>query len=145
MAFEKIIVMGRNAAGRLDLDVRYAVISINDGNEATPIKRTWGLSNLLVLHFADVGNPQMSADQASQVWSFVRSVGVRTLVIHCFAGVSRSISVAMAIADVTGMGRLAIEWQSKPWHAELLDGPPNRHVYDLVKAAASPIPVPLAA
>jgi predicted protein tyrosine phosphatase len=140
---KKIIVMGRNAASKLDLDEPYAVISINDISDNTPIQRRWGLRGLLVLHFEDVaedGSGSMKREHADQVVDFVKGLSVETLVVHCLAGVSRSPSMAFAIAENTiGAGRNAVEWTSKPWYADYADMP-NKLVYRLTSEAFGKVP-----
>ena len=141
MSLNKIIVMGRHAASKLDLDEPYAVISINDPFETTPIKKKWGLRGLLCLSFMDVDVAEkdykdaMQPHHADQVVEFVKGLNVETLVVHCLAGVSRSPSMAFAIAENTiGAGRNAVEWTSKPWHADYMDVP-NKLVYRLTSEA----------
>ncbi len=126
-------------AAALDLPHAYAVVSINDFGDPCPVKRRWGLQDVLSLEFMDVGEGQMAMtpEQAREVWTFVRGLPseVETLVIHCFAGVSRSISTAFAIADVLGMGRTCIRWVRQPAWGAVHHDPPNRHVYRLVREA----------
>ena len=144
-AFERIIVLPRSGASELDLDERYAVVSINDPGDPCPVKTRWGLLDCLTLHFHDFDTAQVEQDEwsarnamqpehAMQIWEFVRRYagGCPILVVHCFAGVSRSISVAMALADGLKLGRNVIGWANRPeWIADAAHGsPPNRHVYE---------------
>jgi predicted protein tyrosine phosphatase len=51
---------------------------------------------------------------------------VDAVLVHCFAGASRSPSLAMAIADATGLSRWSIDWSPQDPTVE----PPNVHVYE---------------
>lgn len=151
----KLVVRSREQVRTLDPDFRYLVISISDpppDGEPLKVPQRWGLLDVLHLEFHDfdlwaLGDKKnglfrnrtieelaMTADHAKAIWDFVqrpRSIEPAGIVIHCHAGVSRSPSVAMALADALRLDRSAIDWQS--W-----DGPldpdrraPNWHVYRL--------------
>jgi predicted protein tyrosine phosphatase len=143
----RLKVLSRRLAMTHESTTRYAVISIHDPPpevESAKIPQRWGLEGILRLGFHDV-DPQthmshrgmeslaMRSEQAREVWRFVRDkwLKVECLVIHCEAGVSRSPSVAMAIADAFAMGRDVIDWRD---FDPSLD-PPNWHVYDTMMRA----------
>lgn len=135
----------------------FSVISIHDPQpEGFPnkIMPQEGLSKVLYLGFHDFDvlngrsedfwdresmlNPghtlrelAMTAEHAAQIWGFVSTVAEPLLVIHCEAGVSRSPSVAMAIADCLHIRRSNIDWH----HMDVEQHPPNEHVYRTVRMA----------
>lgn len=55
----------------------------------------------------------------------------QTLIVHCEAGVSRSPSMALAIAETLGVSKYSIEPVARNWDAQ----PLNPWVYQLTKAA----------
>lgn len=72
----------------------------------------------------------MTDSDGLAIWEWLASVKEKLLIVHCFAGVSRSPSIAMAIADCLHVPRSSIQWNED-------DDPtaeaPNRHVYDCVR------------
>jgi predicted protein tyrosine phosphatase len=145
----RIVVLPMSEVAAVDYDVPYAIVSIRDPGDRPPIRKRWGLRGVLPLEFhdfdpvPDVTVPDsfrakaMQAHHAEALAAFVRGLDedVEVLVVHCFAGVSRSISAAMAIADHLNLGRGSIEWL----RAHCLDShhlsPPNQHVYRLTREA----------
>jgi predicted protein tyrosine phosphatase len=145
----RLIVLPRHAMARLDLDVPYVVISISDpppAGEPARIPQRWGLRGVLRLAFLDtdpgrheyglyqgtsVNELSMQPSDGQAIWEFVKrwQNEVGAIVIHCEAGVSRSPSVAMALADALEWGRSCIEWTFNP-----TEPPPNLHVYQVVRA-----------
>lgn len=143
---KRIIVRSRADAERQVKEFfspAFAVISITD--PGYPEARVDGhncCTGVLRLKFDDIDPPRweprdwddktvMHDGHASRTWEFVRDqwLKIDTLLIHCEAGVSRSPSLAMAIADVHALGRDAIDWER-----DVNRDPPNGHVYDtLVK------------
>lgn len=71
----------------------------------------------------------MRSEHGAKIWEFVSTVTEPLLVIHCEAGVSRSPSVAMAIADCLHIRRSNIDWR----HMDVEQHPPNEHVYRTVR------------
>lgn len=151
---EKIIVLPRWKAESLDLNQRCRLISITDPvpfGQPAAIKRRWCLdqdTDLLRLEFDDVcrhglhahedfGGHRLfpiTADQGKAIAGFAMSCPHPVLVIHCEAGASRSPSAAMAIADITSLGRHIIQWggfeECQSPRAERM--PPNQSVYEAV-------------
>lgn len=85
-------------------------------------------------------NRWIQSQQAARLWAAVREAvagGATSLVIHCIAGLSRSASAAMAIADRLGLPRSAIDWRPREgdFNQYVNDDPPNRHVYRTVREA----------
>ena len=107
----------------------YAAISIQDtigGGFGFELKENRFCKGVLTLYFDDIEEPErglklMEPAQAKRIISFIRDhQDVDTLLIHCFAGVSRSRAVGV-------------------FAAELLELPPidekyfNEHVYGTLK------------
>lgn len=147
----RILVLPRSKATRLDIPGKYAVVSIHDpapDGEPAKIPQRWGLVAVQWLAFHDfdlnmnyppgiwdkerhgrrLHDWAMTRTHAREVWDFVRThwQQIETLVVHCEAGVSRSPSVAMAVADAYALGRDAISWDNLDPDGD----PPNGHVYD---------------
>ena len=123
----------------------YALISICDPRKRSPRLRTSGLCRgVLRLRFHDsipvegLTLPDtiklMTTRQAGAIWRFVRQHQdeIRTLVVHCEAGMSRSPAVAAAICR--GLGGDDARF--------FRDLQPNLHVYRLVLEAAGATPDP---
>lgn len=137
----KIIVLPKWKAEHLDLDERYIIISITDPQpfgEPAKIKTRWGLVDLLRLEFYDLEPPYppkneglMTDDHAKEIWKFINQYNLDdvTLVVHCEAGVSRSPSIACAIADCLNINRTVIELSETGF----FDQPANKHCYDLIR------------
>src|SRR5687768_15382982 len=91
----RILVMGRTSAAALDLSEPYAVVSINDPGERSPID--WRKAeDGFCLWFRDIDGPSiesMTPYDAELTWAFLSSLpyGVGTLVVHCLMGRGRSI------------------------------------------------------
>ncbi len=146
----KIHVRGRFEATRFDVPYRCAIISITDSGSDKPQFRQFCLmseKHLLRLQFDDVDVSQytaadlelfdcypMSDYHAKQIPRFLRSIeneDLSALLIHCEAGISRSISTAMAICDALQWSRDVIDWKGRDVNAK----PPNSHVYQCVWSA----------
>jgi predicted protein tyrosine phosphatase len=139
--FSRILILPRSALAALALPEPCAVVSIDGPRYGGTAEWFTASDGRLDLYFADVGkgNPgAMSQRQATRLACFVRAVAgeaeVRTLVVACNFGVSRSPSVAFAVADALNLGRAAIEWRARPGDVVHRD-PPNSHVYGIVCAA----------
>lgn len=115
----------------------WAIVSIRDPrSRRVRIPRQRSLVDVLELAYHDaepVTNLKlpadvilMSADQAKAIWSFVERVRprVKTLVVQCEQGMSRSPAVAAALSHALGL-------DVERWFEEYL---PNRHVFDLMLA-----------
>lgn len=74
----------------------------------------------------------MTNAHALQIWNFLANVKEKLLIIHCYAGISRSPSIAMAVADSLDIPRTSIIWNEDLDPAQ---HPPNRHVYNCVRRA----------
>ena len=88
----------------------YAVISIQDtkdGGFGFELKENRYCKAVLTVYFDDIEKPQpdlkmMSHSQAEEITEFIRahSDEVDTLLIHCFAGISRSAAVGMIAREI---------------------------------------------
>lgn len=99
----------------LCLDNGVDIVSISDTHsEARTVSRQWRAANVhpvnaaVFLKFADVEEPSqgMTTEQATRIVNFV-DVTVRkkkVLVVHCFAGISRSGAVAKFVNDYYLLG-----------------------------------------
>lgn len=74
----------------------------------------------------------MTDEHAMAIWDFLSKTTEKLLVVHCFAGVSRSPSIAMAIADSLHIPRASIVWGED---RDPTETPPNQHVYHCVRRA----------
>lgn len=153
----RFCVRSRNGVNRETYGKPFSVISIHDpepDGEPNKIRPQFGLSKVLHLGFHDYDlthdKPEgfwdrqsllapghtlrelaMTHEHGLKVWDFVRGVSEPLLVIHCEAGVSRSPSIAMAIADCLHIRRRQIDWH----HMDVEQHPPNEHVYRTVRMA----------
>jgi predicted protein tyrosine phosphatase len=103
----RFLVLSRLQAMKLDLVEPHAVISICEpGAEKAMIPEGGSCRGILRLSFHDVDRPERAgailfdAAHAWEILRFVESVrkDIRTLVVHCEAGVSRSAGVAAALS-----------------------------------------------
>jgi predicted protein tyrosine phosphatase len=129
--YDHIVVRPMFELTKLGLKAPYMVVSIGDPFDPdVRIPWSWKLQDVLRVRFADVdlanSSTGMETKHARLIWDFIeRHKDIRNLVVHCVVGVSRSPSVAMAIADCTGNSRHVIQWERDPCGA-----PPNKRVYD---------------
>lgn len=136
----------------------YSMISITDSfSPEVKIIKDGYLRDLLRLEFMDldltrvntkywdqeyktsghsIGSFAMHHAHAEKIARFCRMTSVDCLVVHCKVGVSRSPSVAFAIADSLQIPRELISWPI----GDVCYTPPNRHVYDLVMQAFKDFP-----
>lgn len=108
----------------------YAVISIQDSHTGGGFGFTFNKTNycrdVLTLYFDDTEKPVpgtvlFSEAHASQIIDFInKNRNVDTLLVHCYAGQSRSRAVAAFAVKMLGANN----------RAYLIGGVPNRHVYD---------------
>lgn len=106
---KRIIVLNRVDAEEYIEESRWACISITtDADDQARIRRPRRVG-LLRLAFADMTQPQpgfilFGDDHAHDILDFVTHTWrrIRTLMIHCHAGRSRSAAVAAAIARLKG-------------------------------------------
>lgn len=90
-------------------DASFAIISINSPATETTIK---GTDNILHLEFLDLEEKDVdeemilegiafNAQHAQRIIDFINTIqaddSINTLIVHCFAGVSRSAAVSLAI------------------------------------------------
>ncbi len=150
------VVYPRWRAQLCDPGVRHVIISITDpppdgGPLKAPIR--FGREGVLRLEFDDfdlakIGQHDaylldsafrgrtirewaMQPEHAVKIWDFMEQhADVEAVIVHCEAGASRSPSVAMALADVLGIKRGRVHSEGH----NMAGDPPNRHVYDLVRA-----------
>lgn len=132
-AFGKILVLRGSDAVKFTYDLPWACISIWDDHNFPEIKSE-NRVELLQLIFKDYRHPDpdleyvFTREQADQIALFAERNWDRVgmLMIHCYAGISRSTAVAQAISDVY-----------QPEYSELIGKVywPNPHVYELVTEA----------
>ena len=101
----QIVVLSRIEAEDFECGVPWGCISIADTEEDLPRLHRRRRRAVLPLVFADIeqplpGYPLFSTGQAHDILDFVTQYWrrIRTLMIHCHAGLSRSPAVAAAIA-----------------------------------------------
>lgn len=144
----KIYTMPRRLAEQMDFDERCAVVSITDpppdGGPARIPKR-WCIDEVLRLAFHDIdpadwptihsinGKPiaeavmqQSDADRAAQFIHRHATGGTPILVIHCEAGVSRSVSMALAVRA---------KYPNSSYAPPNVSDVPNKHVFRLMRDA----------
>ncbi len=108
----------------------YAVISIQDtkdGGFGFELKENRYCKAVLTVYFDDIDNPQpglkmMSRSQAEEITEFIRAHldDVDTLLIHCFAGISRSAAIGMIAREVLGQTNDKPEYYNRYVYEELL-------------------------
>lgn len=118
----------------LERDDTYAVISIQDsytgGGFGFTFNRTEYCRDVLTLYVDDIVRPVdgavlFSEDHAAQVIDFIRrNRGVDSLLVHCYAGQSRSRAVAAFAVEMLGADNSAY----------FNGGSPNDHIYRSLKA-----------
>ena len=125
---EKIVIMSQEEALRMLPKMEdTAVVSIVGKDQANPV---WEGARLPVYNVSfDDTEDSMSetcaeAKDFSGLKSFLDTADAKTLVVHCYAGISRSAGVAAAIAEYLGI-RMRI-WTNRHYD-------PNVLVYELVK------------
>jgi predicted protein tyrosine phosphatase len=149
----RIVVLSRRLSRKADFADPFAVISITDPppySEPVRFRLRWGLRAVLPLSFHDFDPPRhdpailidgkpltswtMTAADAEAVRAFVaeHAETAKILLIHCEAGVSRSPSMAFAIADAMGWPRKVVQWGRPGMNAMKA---PNGHVYRTTLAA----------
>ena len=108
----------------------YAVISIQDtkdGGFGYELKENRYCKAVLTVYFDDIEKPQpglkmMSHSQAEEIVEFIRahSDDADTLLIHCFAGISRSAAVGMTAREILGQKSDKPEFFNRYVYEELL-------------------------
>lgn len=134
MTLQRVLFLSQKAAEAMSGDPGVAVISITDPDKPeAELHPGWGAALRLAFHDSDpLTFPGMNLDMISMheaqgrcISGFLETLppGVRTLVVHCRAGISRSAAVAKAVADTLGL----------PFDADYKDF--NRHVYAVTRQA----------
>ena len=112
----KILILPRSSARQFTYDKPWACISIGTFKEELPKINKVQLTDILQLTFVDLdaqpgaawlerhpGEDKLfTSEQAKQIWEFVAKVwdDIDLLMIHCYAGISRSSAVGKAISEV---------------------------------------------
>lgn len=107
---KNFITMSRGMAKRYshkDVLEEYIIISINEPNEK-PLKfnRNIRLKDVLYLYFEDIseireGFITISDKDVSEIFNFInKHKNIDNIIIHCLAGVSRSVSIRCALEEV---------------------------------------------
>lgn len=108
----------------------YIIISIQDTQNngfGFTFNKSKYCVDVLTLYFDDIdrdtpGLKMFTSEQAAEIVNFVKQhEKVAKIIVHCYAGESRSAAVAQAIAEEFG----AIQINKQP--------SPNRHVYNTLK------------
>ena len=107
---KNFIAMSRTQAKRYTYKQNtedYIIISISEPNEKSPkFNRTSHLKDVLYLYFEDISETSethvtMSNQDAIDILEFIdRYKNVNNIIIHCLAGVSRSVSVKCALEEI---------------------------------------------
>jgi predicted protein tyrosine phosphatase len=102
----KVVVLPLSGAREFKYTKPWACISICDEGDPPAKISDVNREDILRLYFDDYefpgpGRKLMEDNQAAEIWEFVRKVWdkVDLLMVHCYAGISRSSAVAMAISD----------------------------------------------
>lgn len=112
----------------------YAVISIQDSHTqgfGVQFTENQYCKGVLTLHFDDIvreveGAVLFTDDMADQIIAFVKShKSVDTLLIHCYAGQSRSRAVGAFVVEMLG-------GDNRKYFEE---GTPNQYIYDVLETA----------
>ena len=108
----------------------YVVISIQDtkdGGFGFELKENRYCKAVLTVNFDDIAKPEhglkmISRSQAEEIIAFIRthSDDVDTLLIHCFAGLSRSAAVGMIARKILGQTSDKPEYYNRYVYEELL-------------------------
>lgn len=103
-------VYSRVQACALDSDPNAVMISVSAPNDPAPLKDGWGEIHRLEFH--DIvereeghGIPSLTLfdeEMADKLWSLIDNINGRRVVVHCDAGISRSVAIGMVIADWAG-------------------------------------------
>lgn len=107
---KKFIAMSKEQAKRYtykNVSEDYIIVSINEPNERYPkFNRTVRLKGVLYLYFEDiselrVGSITISDKDAIDILNFIdKHESVDNVIIHCTAGVSRSVSIRCALEEI---------------------------------------------
>lgn len=112
----------------------YAVISIQDSHTqgfGVQFTENQYCKSVLTLHFDDIvreveGAVLFTDDMADQIIAFVKShKSVDTLLIHCYAGQSRSRAVGAFVVEMLG-------GDNRKYFEK---GTPNQYIYDVLETA----------
>ena len=100
--YPSIHICSLEAAREIDHSTYDGLITIEDSFEENPLRISTLICPQLVLCFDDISQPvdnYVLPDQKHiiQAFDFADKIGNGSLLIHCFAGVSRSSGIALAI------------------------------------------------
>lgn len=138
VALTRVLFVSQRRAESMQGRPTAAIISITDpGQVRAELKSGWGATLRVAFHdsdpitfpFANQDLTPMKEVQGLQIAQFIEAIPqtVRSLVVHCRSGISRSAAIAKAIAEAHG---LAFD----PSYFEF-----NRHVYAITKAHLRPV------
>ena len=142
MAFKtSVIALSAKAAQKFRSPAPYVIVQVTDPRTKHPyIHDHSGLQATIGFHFDDI-LPVASADihgfssyipmdvqQAERIARFVKAwwEKVETIIVHCHAGISRSVGIALAIREFYGQNADALHTEPKRY---------NRHCYELMTEA----------
>ena len=109
--YPSIHICSLEAAKEIDHTIYNGVITVEDSFEEDPLRISMDICPQIVLCFDDMSQPvdnYILPDKKHilEALEFAGKIGNGSLLIHCFAGVSRSSGIALAIiARVLGPGR----------------------------------------
>jgi len=138
--FKRIIIRSKEDIDLVNVDNPFAIISISDPDDRVSPEITSRAKRCLFLKFLDTDLTKFTAGEnllprcfneklGKSVGEFITLVlndEIRTLLIHCEVGISRSPSIAMAICDAFELSREIMDWRFN-----IHSKPLNQHVYNI--------------
>ena len=100
--YPSIHICSLAAAKEVDHSIYDGVITIEDSREEDPLRIPEHICDQLVLCFDDISQPVddyilPSEKHINKALNFAAKISCGSLLVHCFAGVSRSSGIALAI------------------------------------------------
>jgi predicted protein tyrosine phosphatase len=136
MTLSRYLILNRYEAEAYIGDEPYLMVSITDPvphGEPAKLQDDPNRVGLVRVEFHDIQEPTdgaalMTELHARAIWQAVQAATCELVVVHCEAGVSRSVSVAYAIDD-----EFDVSMRPQIWNEADYVPPPNRWVYDVMK------------